>query len=68
MYFVIYGTLGAVLTALALTLSNVTRSHTIGWSIFLGLLVGGIGWLAMPVFAWDFYGNWVLRFLPETSG
>ncbi len=60
MYFFVYAALAAGLTYVGLLLSKVGHGSAIRWAVLFGLVMGCIGWLFMPVLAWNFYGNWLL--------
>ena len=64
MYFFIYGGLAAFITFFLLSLEGIRHNRTrICASGFTFVLFGLCGWLLMPVFRWNFAGNWLLLIL-----
>ena len=64
MYFVIYGCLAALITFILLSLEGIKHNRTrVSASGFTFVLFGLSGWLSMPVFGWNFAGNWFLLIL-----
>lgn len=64
MYFWIYGVLAAVLTFVGFALADPeSKSDRVWIPIVAGIFFGLLGWLFMPVFAWNFYENWILLLL-----
>lgn len=63
MYFLTYGGVAAFLVFFLLSLGDAEKGVMKGLYILLSFVFFGlIGWLIMPVLAWNFIGNWVLLF------
>ena len=61
MYFLIYGSLAALITFFLLSLEGIKANRSrFGASGLTFVLFGLCGWLSMPVFGWNFAGNWFL--------
>ncbi len=58
MYFWIYGLAAAVLVAASMFFAKRNIIGTIVMSAISFVIIGWVGWLTMPVFAWNFYGIW----------
>ena len=64
MYFFIYGGSAALITFFLLSFSGIKHNRTrICASGLTFALFGLCGWLFMPVFRWNFAGNWLLLIL-----
>ena len=64
MYFFIYGSLAALITFFLLSLEGIKHNRTrFGAAGLTFVLFGLCGWLFMPVFRWNFAGNWLLLVL-----
>lgn len=64
MYFFIYGGLAALITFFLLSFEGIKHNRTrVSASGLTFALFGLCGWLFMPVFRWNFAGNWLLLIL-----
>ncbi|HYD93087.1 MAG TPA: hypothetical protein VEB18_01365 [Candidatus Paceibacterota bacterium] len=59
-FFLVYGGIAAVLTALSLSLSGRGLVRTVSYTILAFVLFGFWGWIALPTFAWNFHTNWLM--------
>lgn len=60
MYFLMYGGAAAVLMFVGLVPFGVSNTQKTLLSVAAFVVAGLIGWLFMPVLAWNFYSNWIL--------
>lgn len=60
LYFLVYGGLAAVFTALSLIVGGRSVARTVFWTVASMLVFGLWAWTAVPVFAWNFNANWFM--------